>query len=163
MASSVITNPTGEDTDPQTTLGSIHLYNGKLYRYIKLVDAIDAVAGSVVFAANAAYTQGTCDYTGGATGPITGVPCIGIAAGTITAGKYAFVQVSGVATVNTDGDDDIAAGDIVITGAADGVCESVASASSALNIDVYVKIIGTATAADDNTANTVTVKLKGLI
>lgn len=71
------------------------------------------------------------------------------------------------ATVNTNGDDDIVAGDYVIC-AGDGVCNSylVDPATpgaptdgelQALQANVSGRLIGVAAAADDNTANTVLV------
>jgi hypothetical protein len=66
---------------------------------------------------------------------------------------YFWMQTEGDATVTTNGDDDISAGDLIIA-AADGVCNSAASST------VFVDIIGTATADDVNGSDTVVVKLR---
>lgn len=160
MPSDTSLNPANTDLSALNSncpaLGEIVHYGGKLYRFILLKDAVAAAAGSVVFVAKSDFTWGTCDYTGGSTGPITGVPAIGIAVGTITGGNYGLVLVQGYyGAIKTNGDDDIAAGDLLITGAADGVCDSLANAAAALNKDVFLKLIGYASAADVDADNTV--------
>lgn len=85
---------------------------------------------------------------------VRGAPA-GIALGTVTAGNYAFIQVRGNhPTVLTNGDDDIAAGDSIIMGAADGVVDSTAAGTA----PTYATF-GIASAADVDANNTVAVDL----
>jgi len=79
---------------------------------------------------------------------------IGVATGSITAGEYAAIQIKGVATVNTNGDDDISAGDTIIMANGNGVCDSVAAGTAST-----YKPIGIALADDSDDNNTVSVML----
>ena len=75
----------------------------------------------------------------------------GIAAGTITAGNYGFIQVRGPVTIRTNQDDDIAAGDSIIAdGDEDGQCDSVAAGTASTAVTLAI-----ATAAYDDASDTV--------
>lgn len=79
----------------------------------------------------------------------------GVALGTVAAGSYCFIQVRGIATVRTNQDDDIAAGDTIIADDnEDGQCESVAGGTAS----TYVPL-GIALAADVDADDTVSVRL----
>lgn len=76
----------------------------------------------------------------------------GVVLGTVTAGNYCFIQVRGpYATVKTNADDDIAAGDtLIIAATTDGTVDSVAAGTAS----TYVPF-GIATAADVDADDTV--------
>jgi len=79
----------------------------------------------------------------------------GVAIGTGTIGYYCFIQVRGACTIRTNQDDDIAAGDVLIVdGNEDGQCNSTAAGTAPINIPLAI-----ATAADDDTADTVAAML----
>jgi hypothetical protein len=80
----------------------------------------------------------------------------GVGIGVITAAYYGWIQVGGYhPVVKTNGDDDIAAGDWIIYGAADGVVNSVASSADV----AFMRFFGVAVADDVNADNTVAVEL----
>ena len=80
----------------------------------------------------------------------------GVAIGAIATGSYGWIQTwGGHSAVKTDGGDDIATGDAVIGDySLDGVCDSVTSGTAPTN-----KVLGWASSADSDTANTVAVFL----
>lgn len=79
----------------------------------------------------------------------------GVGVGAITASYFGWVQIYGYhSVVITNADDDIAAGDAIIYGAADGVVDSVAAGTAPTNTT-----LGFAVAADVNDDDTVAVFL----
>lgn len=78
----------------------------------------------------------------------------GVAVAGMTDTQMGWIQVTGFATVNTNGDDDIAAGDAIIGSSTDGACNSVAANTAPTN-----KVVGFAVTTDVDAANTVIVEL----
>jgi|SRR6185295_1897385 len=79
----------------------------------------------------------------------------GVGVGAIASGSYGWIQCAGYhATVLTNGDDDIAAGDTVIQSSTDAVVDSVAAGTA-----TTYKPYGVATTADVDANNTVAVML----
>lgn len=150
--------------DPAYTLGGLYWKDGKIYRYVQFLDAVAYVAGHICQFANATMTAVTNDRAGGSA---VGVIPAGIALKVMTQNYYGFVLAEGYyATVLTNGDDDIAAGDeLMIDTGTDGACDSyVGSAvvTATVNqttvgaaLDAREKIFGHALAADVDANNTV--------
>lgn len=116
-----------------------------------------STAGMVTIKVAANGTTVTCDSSSG--DGIAGTPPGGIVIpASVAISEYFFVLVKGYyPTVQTDGDDDIAAGDYILTtGGADGKCESLANAGS-LTGAILQTVVGTARAADVDADNTVAV------
>tara|TARA_Y100001963_G_C6503266_1_gene318809 strand:- start:83 stop:544 length:462 start_codon:yes stop_codon:yes gene_type:complete len=90
--------------------------DGKVYKYVQFVD-LDAVAGQPVLPANAAGTSVSIDVSGGSA---IGARAMGVAAQAVDISDKAFgwIQISGVADVETDGN--VTAGAYLIAGTADG-------------------------------------------
>lgn len=130
----------------------------KRHRYVKFLDAVTYAPGQVVTPANAAMTSVTNDISGGSS--TTALTFAGVVIGTPTQNTWGWVQESGYhAAVVTNGDDDIAQGDTVIMGAADGVVDSVAKATRTGTLS----IVGIAADVDVDAANTVPVWLGGVL
>lgn len=130
---------------------------GNRYKYTEFADSATYAAGQVLTWADATGTKMTNDRSGGSSvsNRFAGL-CMGVPTSTL---KYGWAQVSGFyATIVTNGDDDIAAGDslIVATGT-DGACDSVAAATTT----VHTLALGHAVAADVDAANTVAGVLTG--
>lgn len=149
--------------DPRFVLNGLYSKDGVLYRYTQFVDAVAYAAGQCVAYANATGTAVSNDRAGGSS---VGTRCAGVVLATMTQDYYGFVQVTGVATLVTNGDDDIAAGDeIMLDTGTDGACDSyVGSAvvTATVNqttvgaaLDAREKIFGQALAADTDGADTV--------
>lgn len=134
-------------------LGTVRSVGGKSYVYVQLsASATGAAAnGTVVFSTLSDVNVVTDDISTTAQNMARGV-----AIGAIAAGSYGWIQSWGShSAVKTDGGDDIATGDAVIGDASvDGVCDSVAAGTAPTN-----RVLGWATAADSDTANTVAVYL----
>lgn len=126
-----------------------HVYiGGKTYVVVQLsASAANAAANGTVLYDTAVTGVVTDDISASHVNNVRGV-----ANGTITKGNYALIQTWGAhSAVKTDGGDDIAAGDALIGDTTvDGVCDSTAALTAPVS-----KVIGWATAADDDTANTV--------
>jgi hypothetical protein len=139
-------------------LGCFFEKDDKKYQLV-LVDSgsNNLAAGDVVLwltPASFVVTNDVSDVSGTAANAANSVA--GVALGTVTKGQYAFIQVRGLATVNTNGDDDIALGDIVIAaGGTDAKCNSIAA-----GVAITQTPLGLAVAADDDTADTVSVLLQ---
>lgn len=139
------------DEFPQFDLGGFY-YNpqtGKTYRYVKFDNgsAVASAANGVATWKDASAFTVTSDLSDGLG---QNFPA-GIFQGVVTDLYYTFIQVGGVATVTTDGGDDIAAGDAVIVDASvDLACDSVAAATAPTH-----RVIGFAVAADVDGSNTV--------
>ena len=134
-------------------LGAFYEKDGKKYQLVKC----DSTSGNL--AANDVVlwldyddfvvTNDVSDVS--ATAAVAASFPAGVAVGTVTAGRYCFIQVRGPATVRTNQDDDMAKGDVLIAdGDEDGQCDSTAAGTAPINIP-----LGVATADDDNTADTV--------
>lgn len=121
-----------------------------LYQYGQFLDAVTYAAGQPLQRANATSSSVTNDISGGSA--LTAARPMGICLGVPTQNQYGwFLRKGYYATVVTNGDDDIAAGDAIIYGASDGVVDSVAAATTT----VHTRAIGYAPAADVDAANTV--------
>lgn len=128
--------------------------NGTEYRFIRFSDGTAnaaATAGQLLYYTTATTFDGvvTNDVSDTNINRVAGVALAGM-----TDGQLGWIQVSGIATVNTNGDDDIAAGDAIIGSSTDGACNSVAANTAPTN-----KVVGFAIAADVDAANTVLVEL----
>jgi hypothetical protein len=135
----------------------------KVYRYVKVHASSAAVANGTVVVyrpsedaaavlATAVDNKWTADTR---IAQATRNAVCGVGIGTITAGQYGWVQVRGYhSAVKTNGDDDIAEGDVLIHSGADGTVDSVTAGTA----PTYLPI-GVAVAADDNDNNTVAAQL----
>lgn len=140
------------DTDDHG-VGVVHWDgDGKAYRWVQFVDQ-DAAVGEVVYPANTSGTQVTTDYTGGSG---LSAKVAGIALGTvdISVASYAWVQVSGNATVRGDGS--VAAGDAVIGHTVDGEADTFAAGEEHL-------VFGYSLAADGGSPVTFACQLHGIL
>lgn len=101
----------------QTTPG----FAGEVFKLVKLVDSVNAVAGSVATWASKTASTVTCDAAGGSsTGEFAGV-----FVASVTAGRYGWIQTAGVAPAVV-ASADVAAGDALrvspsTDGSADGI------------------------------------------
>lgn len=133
----------------QAKAGDLFIYNDsttgpRILRYTQFKDAVTYADGQVLTLAATDKSAVTNDVSGGSSlGALPG----GIALGAVTQNYYGAALVWGYhATIKTNGDDDIAAGNNLIVGAADGVCDSGTGT---------VGLFGQATAADVDANNTV--------
>lgn len=134
-------------------LGMFVNENGKKYQLVKVDSSSNALAANDVVSwidyDDFVVTNDVSDISG--TEANAANQPAGVAVGTGTIGYYCFIQVRGVCTIRTNQDDDIAAGDVLIVdGNEDGQCNSTAAGTAPINIPLAV-----ATAADDDTADTV--------
>jgi len=160
-----VTDYANENDTPEKMagLGDVAYFNGKKHIFVQahtvcLNDVI--TAGSVLYHTASEHvvtnvvaqsaTTGVGSYAGIAPALTVSVPESSTASGK----NFFWMQCpgEGFATVNTNGDDDIAAGDTIVA-SGDGVCDS--DATPDMNA-----FIGTAMAADNDTANTVLVRLR---
>lgn len=125
-------------------------------RFALTKDAVTYAAGQVL-SPGTTYGWVTNDVSGGSSAVLR---FAGIALKAYATAEYCFVLVEGYyPTVKTNGDDDIAQGDELIMVATDGVCDSVAAATTT-GSQLY---IGTAAAADVDADNTVAANVKSPI
>ena len=144
---------TSNDASPQNDIGAtitvLTSAGGvKEYKYVEVAADTTVANGTALLyvLADTARLSVTSDLTDANTNDPAGV---GI--GAITAEQYGWIQTKGYhAAVATNGDDDIAANDAIIMGAADGVVDSVAAGTAPTN-----KVFGFAQAADVDAADTV--------
>ena len=149
MAHIIYDPATTNDASPRMAPGTLVFHEGNWYRYVQFKDAIAYAANQAVgFSAGDGITAVTNDVSED-NGVAAGV-CLGV----MTENYYGFIALTGVYTMPTNGDDDIAAGDTVTLGG-DGTVNSATTATGAN--------LGVAMADDDNGANTVSVLLRGLI
>lgn len=94
-------------------LGDLRWKDGKLYKFVEIVDQ-DIAVNEVLYPANTTGTQYTSDYTGGSA--VTAlVGAVGLGTVDISVAPYAWVQVPQSGTFGTVRTDDaVAAGDPVI-------------------------------------------------
>ena len=115
------------DASPRYRTGELFLdpQTGYIYRYVQFKDAVTYAAGQVLTLASADGTAVTNDVAGGSSlGSIPG----GVALGVVTQNYYSYALVDGYyPTILTNGDDDITAANVLLIGAADGVCDSAAA------------------------------------
>ena len=130
-------------------LGMFFEKDGKKYQLVKLTTGVAGAAGQAVwwhdfddFVVNNDISQLTTARNQPA----------GVILGTVTVGNHCFIQVRGpYATVKTNGDDDIAAGDtLIIAATTDGTVDSVLAGTASTFVP-----FGIATAADVDAADTV--------
>ena len=144
--------------DPTMRLGAGDLfrfnhatYGRWILKYVQAKDAVTYAAGQVLTKANVKWTAVTNDIAGGSS---IGKTFGGIALAAYTTGNWVFVLVDGYyPTVLTNGDDDIADGVQLISGTADGVCDSGTATHS----------FGHAIGADVDANNTVAAQICGNI
>ena len=158
MASSKLfrTAITADSTTAQEQLGSVRKEydstNGfRTFKYVQASLTVAASNGRVLCWYDTIGTVATDDIST----TRASLPA-GVAIGTLTHGRYGWVQMGGYhSAVDTNGDDDVADGDVVVVDTAtDGVADSVAyGAASSL------KILGIAVAADVDASDTVAVLL----
>jgi len=132
-------------------LGQYREEDGKGYRYVKQNDAtVTVTANSLAYLA----ASDTTGYTVCQDVSDSDVNLVsGVYQSVIADGGFGWIQTRGPCTVNTNGDDNIAAADAII-GVGDGTCDSVAQDTAPTN-----KVVGWAMAADSDSANTVLVFL----
>lgn len=134
-------------------LGGFLEKDGKKYQLVKVDSSSNALAANDVVVwidfDDFVVTNDVSDISG-TEANAQNVPA-GVAIGTGTIGYYCFIQVRGPATIRTNQDDDIAAGDVLFAdGNEDGQCNSTAAGTAPIAIPLAV-----ATAADDDSADTV--------
>lgn len=134
-------------------LGQFYEKDGKKYQLVKVDSSSNALAANDVVSwidyDDFVVTNDVSDISG--TEANAANQPAGVAVGTGTIGYYCFIQVRGTATIRTNQDDDIAAGDVLIVdGNEDGQCNSTAAGTAPINIPLAVAL-----AADDDTADTV--------
>lgn len=142
------------DATDKNEVGTLMLdgSNGKQYRYVRAEDAALA-ANDVVLYADSTGTEVTNDISGGSA--LSTERVAGVAVATITDAYYGWVQTKGVATCKVEANTAVSAGDLVISGAADGCCAAATTSTT-------YKAFGIALAADTATtsaAGTVAVML----
>lgn len=136
------------DTTPLFTPGTVvqDKATNKVYKYILVEDANLAVGDVVEYSDTSGY-EVTKDRAGGSS---LGRIAAGVALGTITDGKYGWIQVAGLNTyTKTDGSVAVGEG-IVPHASADGQADSVASGSTVVNTEAQV--FGYALVADTTSA-----------
>ena len=133
--------------DARFVLGGTYWYGGNFYKYFQFKDAVTYVATHSVEYASVGCTTVTNDRAGGSS---LGRISAGKATRVHTTDFFGFSQVSGPVTLLTSGADDIAVGEGVFCHATtDGTVDG--TSASTFNTG----LIGVATEADDNAANTV--------
>lgn len=128
----------------------------KVYQYVKFDNGtgnVASAAGQVMY-----YVVGSTADDSTVTNDVSDTDInhvAGVAMSAPADTEYFYILKQGYyATVKTNGDDDIAAGDALI-GAGDGTCNSVAQDTAPTN-----KLLGWATAADSDSGNTVAARLE---
>ncbi len=125
----------GQITDKFSTeiekLGTLRITDdGKIYRFVKVVNAIDLVVGSLLQLIDDTTTwEVTADLTGGADGEATAhVVGVSPVINDVSAGEiYQWIQCSGLALVKTNADDDISAADYLVYDVNNqGTCDTMA-------------------------------------
>lgn len=150
MANIIYDPATCNDASPRHTLGSLHSFGGKLYRYVQFKDAVAYAAGVPCgWSASDTDQAVTCDVS-----EDNGVAA-GIALCAVTENNYGFIQVSGKATVQFNNDDDAAAGAVCILDA-DGVANTGSDSGVITAFGIVLDSVVAAT-------NKATVLLRGLI
>ena len=130
------------------------LTDGRVFRFIRFSDGTANAAGT---AGQLVYYTATAVETGVVTNDASDASlnrAAGVLAAGMTDGQLGWMQVRGVCTVNTNGDDDITTGLALIGSTVDGGVNSMAANTAATN-----KIVGFSLASDDDTANTVVAEL----
>jgi len=159
-----VTDFASTDTPEKLTgLGEVAFFNGYKHRFVKahtacLNDII--LPGAVLYQIAGNENVVTNLVASSATASVNSVAGIApqlaanVPESTSSIEYFFWMQClgEGVAIVNTNGDDDIAAGDSIVAGG-DGVCDS----DSTPDANAY---IGTAMAADVDSSNTVVVRLR---
>jgi len=131
--------------------------DGKVYRYVKFVDAIAYVAGHVCVLASATTWNVTNDKAGGAA--LAGLECAGIALAVQTANSFGWIQVAGIADVLVTGAAVIAGDRLVVDETVDGAAREIVYTTYAA---IQERNVGTALAVI-GTGLTGKVKLAGLL
>lgn len=91
------------------TMGQYLDYNGKMYRYIKALEALTA-------GIPCEWGDTTYGVYKAAHASSTGRRCAGVSVGSITLNYYGFIQTNGIVSVTTDGN--VVKGDFLKTGTA---------------------------------------------
>ncbi len=137
-------------TEQKFPLGLYREEDGKGYRFVKQNDAtVTVTANSLAYhvGGTAATAYVVCQDVSDSDRNLV----LGVYQSVIPDAGYGWIQTKGPSTVNTNGDDDIAAGDAVIASAAgDGTADSTAQDTAPI-----CKVVGWAMAADSDSANTV--------
>lgn len=106
--------------------GEVRWKDGKLYKFVKIVDQ-DVAVNEVLYPASTDGVDWTSDYTGGS-GLSAKVGCIALGTVDISVAPYAWVQVCQAGTVGTvRGDGSVAAGEAVIGHTVDGEADTMAA------------------------------------
>lgn len=100
---------TANDTSAKGRLAQIRIYENAEYRYYRVKDL--AVAGTQVVEYSSTTDAVTKDRSGGSS---IGRTVAGVAAATVSAGNYGWMQVSGSVSVLTPAGVALAAGDLVV-------------------------------------------------
>lgn len=125
------------DTNAAYSLGEVAFgIDGKVYRYVKFLDAVTYVAGHVVTRASATAWHVTNDRAGGSA--IAGLEPVGVALGVPAQNEHGWVQIGGLATVlagATITAGQLLAPDASTDGAADRYDDALADASAAHDVN----------------------------
>ena len=144
----IVSYASHNDTTPLFTPGTVQQdkATSKVYKYILVEDANLAV-GDVVEYSDTSGFEVTKDRAGGAS---LGRIAAGVALGTITDGKYGWIQVAGLNTY-TKSDDSVAKGEALVPHAsADGQADTVTAGSTVVTTEAQV--FGYAMADDTTSA-----------
>lgn len=153
-----------ESSDPVTAVYTVQKFplyqrrerDGKVYRFVQFDNGsgnVAAVAGNLVYwtATSGLVCSDESDWT---------VPA-GFLQGVIADQGYGWIQVRGLATINTSGDDDIALGGILYATTTDGKVENIdatiftTTAATLAQFQRAMRVVGYAVAVDTDAANTV--------
>lgn len=130
---------TANDSSATEILGSKFAFRGAEYRYIKIKDL--AVAANQVVEYSSSTDAFTKDRSGGSS---IGRTVAGVAVGTVSAGNYGYVQVSGTCSALVPAAGVLAAGDLVTAHAtSDG---AVVKATTATFKNAFAVALGADTA-----------------
>lgn len=155
----------GSSDDPEKlqALGDVAFFDGKKHKFVQVHTSCtnDVIAANEVLYHTStenvvtntlaqAVTNSVNNYAGVAPALTASVP-----ESTSSITYYMWMQVDGRATVKTNGDDDIVAGDYIIA-SGNGTCDSALVGAT----DV-ARYIGMAAADDVNASDTVAVNLRG--
>lgn len=96
MATAIGWDPSviNQSTTGDFTLGEIREYNGRLFEFVKLTDAVNATSGMIAEAGSASTESTvTVDRSGGSS---LGRIGRGVFVGNVTAGNYGFILIRGL-------------------------------------------------------------------
>lgn len=124
---------TTNDATARTTTGRLFIFEGKIYRYVQVLNAVAVTNGVCLMPVAVGATTVTADASGGASGnALDANMCAGVAVGSITQNYYGFILVKGYhSAVKTDGNV-AGAGPLVVSGDGTAIAWAPTSAGATL-------------------------------